>query len=80
MTEVILPATARRARRTQCEHDAAKGHWWCRACYGRGDGQIKAGKCPDWLVAEAILVRYQAQRAAPARGRAVVGVRYWPPG
>lgn len=82
MMVVLLPATARRARRTQREHDLQEGGWWCRACLRNGDGKVMAGKCQPYLVAEGLLVAYarqQADRRRPARGRASVRPgRVWP--
>jgi hypothetical protein len=78
---IILPATVRRARRTQREHDLAEGGWWCKGCLRNGDGKIAAGKCQPYSLAEGLLVAFDAQRAArsrpPARGRAPVVGRYW---
>lgn len=73
---VILPATARRARRTQREHDAAEGGWWCKQCHRDGLGKIAAGKCDQYAVAEGLLVAFDAQCVTRPRGRAPVG-RYW---
>lgn len=78
---VILPATARRARRTQREHDAQEGTSRCKGCWAEGLGAVLAGTCRPYTVAEAILVAYDAQRVArsrpPARGVARVGERVW---
>lgn len=81
MSVFLLPATARRAKRTQREHDLQEGGWWCRACFRNRDGQIAAGKCDPYTVAEAILVAYDQQRRRPAPrpvGRSPVPGRVWP--
>lgn len=74
---VILVGTARRARRTQREHDAQEGTSRCKGCWAEGLGSILAGTCRPYTDAEAILVRYDQQRVArsrpPATGRVPVG-------
>ncbi len=63
MSVYILAATAHRAVRSQREHDAAEGGWWCKACFKAGRGKIAAGKCEQYELAQGFLDAYRRQRS-----------------
>lgn len=82
MSTYILPATAKRARRRQREHDVAEGGWWCKQCHREGRGKIAAGKCFVYELTESVLAVYRQQQERAKRGP---GVQMWalqagPPG
>jgi len=74
MSAYILPATVKRARQRQREHDAAEGGWWCKACHREGRGKIAAGKCFVYELTESMLALYRQQQE---RAKASPGVQLW---